>query len=159
MHALDVLHYGHLTLMNTLDEFPEDEWETPGACGHWSIKDIVAHLTSYERILSELCFLLVGKEGPTPTLDDYRAGGDFNDRQVAEFESKSPDQVLSAYHEAYDRSRVAVEGLPENLFKRTGALPWYGQEYDLEDFLIYTFYGHKREHSAQIAVQRDRLSS
>jgi proline iminopeptidase len=29
-------------------------------------------------------------------------------------------------------------------------------EYALDDFIVYNYYGHKREHSAQIAVFRDR---
>lgn len=159
MHPHDVLRYGHLTLMKAIDEFPQDEWETSGACGYWSVKDIVAHLESFERMLAELLYLLVGKEGPTPTLDDYRAGGNFNDRQVAQQQDHSPAEVLAAYRRAYERSQVAVEGLPQDLFERPGALPWYGEEYDLEDFLIYSFYGHKREHSAQIAAYRDRLAA
>jgi hypothetical protein len=27
----------------------------------------------------------------------------------------------------------------------------------LDDFIVYTYYGHKREHAAQIAAFRDRL--
>jgi hypothetical protein len=38
-----------------------------------------------------------------------------------------------------------------------GLLPWYSAEYDLEDYITYAFYGHKREHCAQIAVYRDTL--
>ena len=30
--------------------------------------------------------------------------------------------------------------------------------YALDDVLVYMYYGHKREHSAQIAAFRDRLS-
>jgi hypothetical protein len=28
-------------------------------------------------------------------------------------------------------------------------------EYALDDYIVYAYYGHKREHSAQIAVFRD----
>ncbi len=42
--------------------------------------------------------------------------------------------------------------------KNSGPLPWYGPEYDLDDFIAYTFYGHKREHSAQIAAFADVLT-
>jgi hypothetical protein len=42
--------------------------------------------------------------------------------------------------------------------RQNGALPWYGAEYDLEDFIAYSFYGHKREHTAQINVFRDALA-
>ena len=48
--------------------------------------------------------------------------------------------------------RIPVETRHTN-----GVLPWYGAEYDLEDFIAYMYYGHKREHSAQIAVFKDKL--
>jgi hypothetical protein len=47
--------------------------------------------------------------------------------------------------------------IPADILHRPGVLPWYGKEYDLEDFIVYTFYGHKREHCAQIAAYRDQL--
>lgn len=49
-----------------------------------------------------------------------------------------------------------VAQIPAETARLTGTLPWYGAEYALDDFVVYTFYGHKREHSAQIAVFRDR---
>jgi hypothetical protein len=42
-------------------------------------------------------------------------------------------------------------------FRQVGILPWYGMDYSLDDLLVYMYYGHKREHSAQIAAFRDRL--
>ncbi len=47
MNAVDILKYGHLTVIQTIDGFPESAWDTPGACGTWSVKDIIAHLASY----------------------------------------------------------------------------------------------------------------
>jgi hypothetical protein len=47
--------------------------------------------------------------------------------------------------------------LPAESYHQTGLIPWYGAEYDLDDFLVYTYYGHKREHGAQIAVFRDQI--
>jgi hypothetical protein len=49
-------------------------------------------------------------------------------------------------------------GVPANLLRQPGTLPWYGPEYALDDFLVYSFYGHKREHTAQIAVFADTLT-
>lgn len=39
--------------------------------------------------------------------------------------------------------------------REPGRLPWYGMEYALDDYLVYQFYGHKREHAAQIQAFRD----
>lgn len=52
---------------------------------------------------------------------------------------------------------VILDGFSRDMLRKVGALPCYGAEYDLEDFIVYSFYGHKREHCAQIAVYRDTL--
>jgi hypothetical protein len=54
MNATDVLKYGQLTVMQAIDGFPETAWETAGACGVWSVKDIIAHLASHERVLVDI---------------------------------------------------------------------------------------------------------
>ena len=48
---------------------------------------------------------------------------------------------------------------PDPAEHQAGTLPWYGMAYSLDDVLVYMYYGHKREHSAQIAAFRDRLDS
>ena len=54
MNAVDILKYGQQTVLQTIDGFPNSAWETPGACGVWSVKDIIAHLTSYEHVLIDV---------------------------------------------------------------------------------------------------------
>ena len=52
LNANDVLKYGHSFFVNAFDGLPEADWHTPGVCGVWSVKDIVAHMASYEGMLS-----------------------------------------------------------------------------------------------------------
>jgi uncharacterized protein (TIGR03083 family) len=157
MNALDVLFYGHRTLLGTLEGVPESDWTTPGVCGVWSVKDIVAHLASYECVLHEVIAELGGGGGPTPTLDRYRdPAADFNDAEVAARRDRTPPEALAEYTSAHERSLALVAEVPEAERARPGTLPWYGAEYALDDYLVYAFYGHKREHSAQVAVFRDR---
>lgn len=54
MNAVDILKYGQQTVLQTLEGFPEAAVETPGACGTWSVKDIIAHLASYEHALADM---------------------------------------------------------------------------------------------------------
>jgi len=70
VNAHDVLKYGNLTLLRTIEGLPEADWMARGVCGWWSVKDIVAHLTSYELVLVEVLTSFLGS-GPTPTLDQY----------------------------------------------------------------------------------------
>lgn len=158
MNAVDILKYGQLTVLGTLKEFPEVGQETPGACGVWSVKDIIAHLASYEQVLVDVLSGFTGG-GATPYLDKFTApGGQFNDSEVAARKGKSMAEVLEEFNEAHARVMDLAEQIPTETYRQNGTLPWYGPEYALDDFLVYTYYGHKREHSAQIAAMRDRLS-
>jgi hypothetical protein len=157
MNAVDILKYGHQTVLRTLDGLPEAEWETGGVCGVWSVKDIMAHLASYEHMLVEVLNTFLGDE-QTPYLDQFRAGQGFNDAQVALRKDNSAAQVLAEYEEVHARTMALVAQIPEETRRRPGTLPWYGMEYALDDLIVYQYYGHKREHMAQINVFRDGLA-
>jgi len=158
MNALDVLKYGHQTALNTLKAFPEAEWNRPGACGVWSVKDIIAHLASYEHMLVEVLggFL---EDGPTPTLEKMGAGLEqFNADEVSARRDRSMAEVLAELNDVHTQTTTLAARIPADTYRQNGTLPWYGSEYDLDDFIVYTFYGHKREHSAQIAAFSDSLT-
>jgi uncharacterized protein (TIGR03083 family) len=159
MNAVDVLNYGHLTLLQAVEKLPDAEWETPGVCGTWSVKEILAHLASFEQALVEVLNALLAEQTDPPPLvlamlADPQA---FNDSQVAQRQSDTPATVLAEYKAAQAQTLSLAAQIPAELFHQNGALPWYGETYDLDDFLAYTYYGHKREHSAEINVFSDRL--
>jgi hypothetical protein len=158
MNASDILKYGHGTVLQTIEGFPESAWETPGACGVWSIKDIIAHLTSYEHVILDVLSTLVSS-GPTPYLNKFTdPDSNFNDTEVASRKGKSVKEVLGEYNDTNAQVMSLAARIPVETFRQTGTLPWYGMDYALDDFIVYTQYGHKREHSAQIAVFRDHLT-
>jgi hypothetical protein len=66
-------------------------------------------------------------------------------------------ETLGEYNAVHAQVTAVAAQLPVETFRQTGTLPWYGMEYALDDLIVYMYYGHKREHSAQIAVFRDRL--
>jgi len=157
INALDILKYGQQTVLKTLAEFPEGDAERPGACGLWSVKDIIAHLASYEEVLVDVLSTFLGKH-PTPFLNKFTApGGQFNDIEVGRRKGRTLREVLGEFNDAHAQTiSLAAQMRPEQ-FRHSGTLPWYAMEYSLDDFIVYTFYGHKREHSAQIDAFRDLL--
>ena len=158
MNAGDVLKYGHLWVHKHLEGFTDEEWETPGVCGWWSVREIMAHLASFEQVLVEVLNGFIDSQ-PTPTLDQYKTmnGDKFNEVQVNLRNDKSPSQVLEEYDRLHEQVRQLMTKIPPTTLRQAGAIPEYGMEYDVEDFLVYSFYGHKREHCAQIAMYRDKL--
>ena len=157
MNATDILKYGQLTVLQAIDGFPETAWETAGACGIWSVKDIIAHLASYEQVLVDVLATFTS-DSPTPALNTFiELGGEFNDFEVNRRKEKTIQDVLAEFKDAHARVMSLIVGIPSETLRKTGTLPWYGMDYSLDDVIVYMYYGHKREHSAQIAAFRDHL--
>jgi ketosteroid isomerase-like protein len=157
MNADAILKYGQQTVLHTLEEFPETAVDTPGACGVWSVKDILAHLASYEQVLVDVLSTF-GSLQPTPYLNKFtEPAGQFNDTEVDVRKARTMQEILDEFNGAHAQVMSLAQEISPERFRQTGTLPWYGMEYALDDFLVYTFYGHKREHSAQIAAFGDHL--
>ena len=157
MNATDILRYGQGTALRAVEGLPEEDWTTGGVCGIWSVKGIIAHLASYEQVLAEVLTTVVDG-APTPYLDRFTdRSGNFNDTEVAAREGLSVADTLGEFNEVHARVLTALAALPADLLRQPGTIPWYGAEYAIDDLLVYAYYGHKREHSAQIAVFRDRI--
>jgi hypothetical protein len=160
MNAQDVLMYGHLMMLHTLDTVPMPAWEIQGVCGWWSVKNIVGHLTAYEWMLEDVLKEILG-QGPTACLDEMRQTGPeaFNAAQVEQRQGQTAQEALSEYNAAYAAVQEMVAHVAPKVLREAGRLPWYGMEYAVDDLIVYQYYGHKREHMAQVEVFRDRQAS
>jgi hypothetical protein len=158
MNAHDILKYGHLWVHKHLDGLTDDQMQVPGVCGVWSVKEIIAHLASYEWVLAEVLQGFIDP-GPTPTLDQMTSmdGDAFNAVQVGMRQDNSVTEVVSEYNEAYAHVNQLLPRMDGAELRHAGTIPWYGKEYSLDDLIVYQYYGHKREHMAQVAVYRDTL--
>jgi hypothetical protein len=160
MNPADVLKYGHGTVMQTLEPLATTNWEIGGVCGVWSVKDIVGHLAAYEHLLTEVLapFANLNVEINMLTQMGQLGPGGFNDAQADLRKGHTPEQVLAEYIDTftYNQEHV-VPKVPAAIWSQLGTLPWYGAEYSLDDYIVYTFYGHKREHCAEINVFKDKL--
>jgi hypothetical protein len=160
MNALDILKYGHLTVMSTLEGLPESKYDTPNVCGVWSTRQIIAHLASYEQLLVELLTQFLNGQAPTPYLDRMIELGPygFNDYEVDARQKTPWLDALAEYSQTQAATMELATLIPADTFRLVGTLPWYGSEYSLDDYLVYSYYGHKREHTAQINVFKDTLT-
>jgi hypothetical protein len=159
MNAEDVIKYGHRTVMHTIQGLPEAEIDVGGVCGIWSVKDIMAHLTSHELVLLDVFNSFLGVT-ETPHFDAYgRLGFAFNDIEVDNRKDIAYSAIVREYEDAHAELSKAIARIPVETRRQAGTLPWYGAEYDLEDLIAYSNYGHKREHTAQINVYRDLLKA
>ena len=155
MNSVDILQYGHETVKEAVADLPHQEWQVAGVCGHWSVKEIVDHLASFEQLLVEVLTSLLEEAPPTPTLQRLLVDeAQFNDDEVARRHDLTVEESWLAYETAHQTADSLLTQIPLEGQRLNGTLPWYGDSYDLEDFLVYTYYGHKREHCAQIDLFR-----
>lgn len=159
MDVHTILYYGDRTLMKTIEGLTEAQMSVGGVCGVWSVADILAHLDTSEQTLGEVLSSFVTPGSPMPLMTEAREQGrQFNDIQVAKYEALTPNQILESYESHFQRTAELAKSLPAELWAQAGTIPWYGEEYSLDDLVVYSSYGHKREHSAQIAVYKDTLN-
>jgi hypothetical protein len=157
VNVLDILKYGHQTLLKSVAGLPEPDCEVSGVCGVWSVKDIMAHMTSYEHLLAEVLNTFLGAEFGPYMSEMAQTGDAFNDVQVERRQNRSMAEVLAEYNDAHSQVMELAARIPAETYRANGTMPWYGAEYCLDDYIVYTDYAHKREHSAQVNVYRDQL--
>jgi hypothetical protein len=160
MNAQDILKYGDSFLLGSLKGVPLEAWEAGGVCGVWSVKDIMAHLISYENMLTDILSGFLGSTQMTTLQSMFDNGSNkFNDIEVAARKGNSPADVLAEYKTAHARNMDLAAQISPEIYRQVGSLPWYGSEYALDDYIVYSFYGHKREHGAQINIYKDVLKA
>lgn len=158
MNAQDVLMYGHRWVHGHLDGLSEQHWQIAGVCGWWSVREIMIHLTAYEWVLVDVFKGFTGG-GETALLDQFtRQRGDaFNNPQIEQRKSFTNAQIVAEYDTAYHTGIERLVKIDESTLRLSGSIPWYGNAYSLDDLIVYQYYGHKREHMAQVSVFRDGL--
>jgi hypothetical protein len=157
MNANDILKYGDSFLMQALDGMSQEYWSIGGVCGHWSVKDILAHLVSYEYMLTDVLNLVAGINTPATYYERLMSEEAFNDQWVMDYTERSAADVLAEYQKLHAENMALIAQVSMEQRRRLGGVPRYGDVYDLEDFIVYSFYGHKREHGAQINAFKDTL--
>ena len=157
MDAITIMFYGNRTFMNALDGVDMADWEIAGACGDWSIKNIVSHMAATEILFTDVFGMFTGVT-EKPMFDLYgRTYETWNDDTVAERHHMTAQEALAEYQASYEEKMARARQLSPGLLAQTGIIPWYGDNYSLDDYIVYGDYGHKREHAAQIMAFRDKV--
>lgn len=149
MQTIDVLTYGHRTVMATVARFQPADWSQL-ALGVWTAKDLLGHLGAFEVRFADI---LAGFAG-APLESDLMAAdpATFNDDQAAVRRDWPIDRILAEYVDANARVMAHARALPPERWAEVGTIPWYGEAYSLDDLVVYQMYGHKREHDPQLAA-------
>jgi uncharacterized damage-inducible protein DinB len=158
MNMSEVLLNGNLLVIRALDGLPEKEWDIPGACGNWSVKDIVAHLAAYEHLIVDVLNTFQGGK-PTPSIEQWtNSRAAFNAAAVEERQYATAQQVMDDFQTTQVEAASLIMQIPPEKVQQPGTMPWYSQQSSLADF-ISQMYEHMREHSAHITLFHSRVKA
>jgi len=138
-----------------LAEVGELRMERPGVAGDWSVRDIIAHVTAYERGLVE--WLEAASRGESvgfPVLDhpdvDYR-----NAAILRESEDRSLEDILLESQRVFERLLQMVQALSETELIDPHRTEWYvkprwKEARPLWKCIADDSYGHYHQHIPDI---------
>jgi carboxymethylenebutenolidase len=126
---LDGLRADYLRLEALFDTLGPAGLDEPGVAGHWSMKDIVAHLTGWNRgVAARIQAAQRGEpEPPSPWPAHVQAEDDINAWIYESNRGRSVQEVLADSREVFQQLVTAIEALPEDA--RAETLREYGRSF------------------------------
>ena len=149
MQAPDVLRFGHEMLERTIHRYGPSDWSRV-ALGTWTAKDLLGHLGAFEARAADVLATFAGGPVLTDLMDADPSS--FNDDQAAIRADWPVAKVLDEYRSSYARVATYAARISAERWREIGTIPWYGDAYSLDDWAVYTIYGHKREHDPQLSA-------
>ena len=123
------IHTEHRRLEKKLFILSAEEMIQPGITGVWSVKDILAHLEAWEKLLLE--WYHAGMEGRSPSVTPVgmsKKSMDILNQQIYEANQwRSLDDILAEFHASYQEIVSVIEMIPEGDMFAMGLFHWTGK--------------------------------
>jgi Mycothiol maleylpyruvate isomerase N-terminal domain len=153
MNPIAMLGYGRRDIDALIDRMRPDDWAAI-ALGTWTSKDLAGHLGAFEVRFADILAVFLGDSPDTDLMQTDPAT--FNDDQAAVRRDWTVEAVVAELRDASRRVAERAGRIPTERWTEVGTIPWYGPEYALDDLVVYSMYGHKREHAPQFEAVLDR---
>jgi hypothetical protein len=126
---------------------PDSELLEPGVTGAWSVRDIIAHVTTWEEeALKHLPLVLRGERPPRYSVT-YGGIDAFNALTTEQKKSLSLPEVFRHQEDVHRRLIELIEGVPEDQL---------GGDTRFRHRLRLDTYGHYPKHASAIRQWRNR---
>src|SRR6266508_3921739 len=146
-----------------LDQIEPTRMDQPGVNGDWSMKDIVAHLSGWNRwLVARLQAAQRNEPEPPPHWPAHLQTEDEINAWIYESNrGRSVREVLDETHQVYQQLLAVIEGLPDEvLIDPVRHLPWLdGQPFSAGEFFAHFHEEHEPDMRAWLARQDSSAST
>lgn len=124
---LDRMDTEFASLLDEVSAVDHDRLTEPGACEHWSVKDLLAHLDAWHELF--LGWEEMGRAGSTPEMPapgfTWKETPALNAAIYLATKDDSFDNVRLRVLRSYDHVRATIESYGDDLFEK-GRYRWTG---------------------------------
>jgi hypothetical protein len=138
-----------------LARVPEGRMTQPGAAGKWSVKDIINHISFYERWMADRMHERLRGEAYVPTELDQMHFDERNDRYYEQTRERPLEEVLAESAEGFGRLMEAVQAHTEAFLIQPQQFEGLPQPIRVWQMLRSEVYDHYSEHIPSIQVWID----
>ncbi len=143
-------------LLDAITTLPEALLDEKGVVGEWSIKNVLAHLTSWERVVTDFLPERIATGSRPHILAIMSAEEDgWNAQQVASREHLTPREQLDEFQRTRQALLQVLHELGEEALNRQH--PWPEWQGTLETYILEQVGGHEREHREAVLAAVEQL--
>lgn len=156
--VIDRIHAERKNLDEKIDGLSPVEMTTPGALGHWSVKDLLAHLVDWERRFAG--WYEAGLRCELPHLPeegfDWEQLPALNQQGYERHKDRPLQDVLANYLASHQQILALVDCMTEEEIFEVGRYAWTGETSSMAPYLAANTYSHYRWAAEEIRLDRIR---
>ena len=138
-----------------VNQIPHSKMTLSGASGEWSVKDVVAHITSYDRWMG-LTLALRGQKPLDFWIEDIPLD-EFNRRQFEENRNLPLDQVLQQSRDVWSEILAATHAQSETYLFTEQSIQGVPDTFKPCEVLKSESYGHYLDHVPALLAWIDAM--
>lgn len=147
------LNAGRRIFLSAIQGLSNQDIETLQVSDHWTVKDIIIHLTRWEAELVKLLWQAKRNIKPTTVHFSPESVDEINARWYAESQSRALEVVMADFNGVRDQTIRRVKSFSESELNDQQLFPWLDAS-PLWKWIATDSYEHEAEHEAQIRSWR-----
>ena len=157
--TIEFLKQDHAKLELVLEALTDEMMISHRITGTWRIKDILAHISAWNKKLTEAVDDVLKNQ--KPWFMEQFSEEEFNKIQVVKRKSMSLKEIIDEWHQSFTDMIKKIEGLSDNEWEHETQFKYReGSAVTVESLFGYRYRGHGHEggHAEQIEEYFDRDS-
>jgi hypothetical protein len=133
----------------------EADMLAPGVEGEWSVKDILSHLSAWEKyLLDRLGYVLSGQHPLYPTMTSWDDVHRFNAQVYADNKDRPLTSVIIEFRSLYRGVMTVLESLDDEILTKPYSYDFPDDALTLRQLIRANTFEHYREHC--VALEKDK---